>query len=69
MPTMDGLEATRRIRESGKADAASIPIVAMTANAMTEDREESRKAGMSAHVSKPIDIDELTATLQSFLSE
>jgi CheY-like chemotaxis protein len=69
MPTMDGLEATRRIRGSGKADAVSIPIVAMTANAMTEDREESRKAGMSGHVSKPIDIEELTATLHSFLSE
>ncbi|MDR1916950.1 MAG: response regulator, partial [Synergistaceae bacterium] len=69
MPTMDGLEATRRIRESGRKDALSIPIVAMTANAMTEDREESKRAGMSGHVSKPIDIEELTATLHSFLSE
>jgi signal transduction histidine kinase/CheY-like chemotaxis protein len=69
MPTMDGLEATRRIRSSGKADSASIPIVAMTANAMTEDREESRKAGMNGHVSKPIDINELKAALQGFLSE
>jgi signal transduction histidine kinase/ActR/RegA family two-component response regulator len=63
MPVMDGLEAVRRIRASGKADALTVPIVAMTANAMREDREESRKAGMNGHIAKPLDMDELKKTL------
>ncbi len=63
MPVMDGLEATRRIRSSEKHDAASVPIIAMTANAMREDREASRAAGMDGHIAKPIDMDELKAVL------
>jgi signal transduction histidine kinase/CheY-like chemotaxis protein len=63
MPVMDGFEATRRIRASSKANAAAIPIIAMTANAMQEDREASRNSGMNAHISKPLDIEELKTTV------
>ena len=67
MPVMDGLTATRRIRASGKHDAAEVPIVAMTANAMHEDRLTSKEAGMNGHVAKPIDINELKRTLFELL--
>ena len=63
MPVMDGLEATRRIRESGKRDAAAVPVIAMTANAMQEDREASQQAGMDGHIAKPIDVRELKQVL------
>ncbi|MDR2799667.1 MAG: response regulator [Desulfovibrio sp.] len=69
MPVMDGLEATRRIRASGKADATSIPIIAMTANAMREDREASRQAGMNGHIAKPIDVNELKSVLAAHAGE
>ncbi|MDR2605119.1 MAG: response regulator [Desulfovibrio sp.] len=67
MPVMDGLEATQRIRASGKADALTVPVIAMTANAMREDREESRKAGMDGHIAKPLDVDELKKTVYEML--
>ncbi|MDR1072345.1 MAG: response regulator [Treponema sp.] len=57
MPVMDGLEATRRIRSSGKHDAATVPIIAMTASAMNEEKAECGRAGMNDHISKPIEID------------
>ncbi len=63
MPIMDGLEATRRIRASAKHDAARVPIIAMTANAMREDREASKAAGMNGHIAKPIDVNELKSAL------
>jgi len=70
MPNMDGLEATHRIRvleedsQSEIADQKSrIPIIAMTASAMTQDIEMTRKAGMDGHVAKPIDVKELMRTL------
>ena len=56
MPVMNGHEASRAIRNSGKADAQTIPIVAMTANAFAEDAIESQKAGMNEHISKPLDL-------------
>ena len=56
MPVMDGLEATRRIRALDHADAASVPIIAMTANAFAEDKRACLEAGMNAHVGKPIDV-------------
>ncbi len=59
MPIMDGVEATLVIRGSDKHDAKSVPIVAMTANAMEEDREESLAIGMNGHIAKPIDMDEV----------
>ena len=58
MPEMDGLEATRRIRDLGGA-GLSIPIIAMTANAMQDDRRRCLEAGMNDFVPKPIDADEL----------
>jgi PAS domain S-box-containing protein len=63
MPEMDGIEATRQIRKSGKAGSESLPILAMTANAMAGDRERSQDAGMNDHVTKPIDPDELFSAL------
>lgn len=63
MPVMDGLEATRAIRALDRADAAIIPIVAMTANAFDEDVEKSREAGMNAHLGKPVEADLLYQTL------
>ena len=62
MPVMDGLEATKEIRKS-RVDGKSIPIIAMTANAFNEDVEASMKAGMNAHIVKPIDIEKLVSTI------
>lgn len=59
MPSMDGYEATRAIRLSEKADAADIPIIALTANAFAEDAKAAHDAGMNAHLSKPIDFNKL----------
>ena len=67
MPTMDGHEATRRIRALGTECAKSTPILAMTANAFEEDRAAALAAGMNEHIAKPIDVDKLKATLASFL--
>ena len=56
MPRMNGYEASRAIRAMEREDAAAIPIIAMTANAFTEDILASKEAGMNAHVAKPIDV-------------
>ncbi|WP_283188399.1 PAS domain S-box protein [Pseudomonas sp. PMCC200344] len=61
MPDIDGLEATRRIRSNPRF--AALPIVAMTANASNTDREACLAAGMNEHVGKPIDLEQLVATL------
>lgn len=63
MPVMNGLDASKRIRESGKLRAKTIPILAMTANALYEDMEKTKQAGMNAHLSKPIDPDLFFRTL------
>lgn len=63
MPEMDGLEAARRIRSSGKADARTVPIVAMTANAFDEDMKKSVECGMNGHLSKPIDMNRIRSLL------
>lgn len=65
MPVMDGLEATRRIRAT--PEYAALPIVAMTAFAMPEERERCLRNGMNAHVTKPINVDELGKVLLDFL--
>jgi CheY-like chemotaxis protein len=67
MPEMDGLEATARIRALDRADAKTIPIIAMTANAFDEDVQRSLQAGMNAHLSKPIDNNTLFETLESLI--
>ncbi|MDO4271301.1 MAG: response regulator [Eubacteriales bacterium] len=63
MPVMDGCEASRHIRASGRKDAARIPIIATTANAFTEDVSAALSAGMNAHISKPLDISQLCAVI------
>ncbi len=64
MPVMDGLEATRRIRALDRADAKTIPIIALTANAFESDVKQSFEAGMNAHLAKPADSDLLYAELK-----
>ena len=67
MPVMNGLEATRAIRELEWEDIASLPIVAMSANAFDEDVRRSLASGMNAHLSKPIDIAQLEKVLAQYL--
>ena len=67
MPVMDGYEATRAIRALQNKDLAGIPILAMTANAFKEDEMAVMEAGMQAHISKPVDVDQLLKTLASVL--
>ncbi len=69
MPTMDGFEATRAIRESGRADALDVPIIAMTANAFAEDEQRCLNAGMNAHLAKPIDMEAVVRTLSRCVNE
>lgn len=63
MPGIDGLEATRRIRALDREDAATTPIIAVSANAFADDRRLSREAGMDAHLSKPLSSQELVEAL------
>ena len=68
MPIMDGYEATRNIRALPRNDVKNLPIIAMTANAMEEDKEMALKNGMNAHIAKPIDIDLFISVLSKFLN-
>lgn len=63
MPGIDGLEATRRIRALDREDAATTPIIAVSANAFADDRRLSREAGMNAHLSKPVSSQDLVEAL------
>lgn len=63
MPVMDGCEATRAIRALDREDAATVPIVAVTANAFAEDIAKTTEAGMNGHVAKPFTVEELTDVL------
>ena len=67
MPVMDGLEATRRIRALDREDAKTIPIIAVTANAFDEDVERSMQAGLNAHLSKPVEAEDLYAALENLI--
>ena len=67
MPEMDGLEATKVIRSMERPDAQVIPIIALTANAFDDDVQRSMQAGLNAHLSKPIEPDQLFATLESLI--
>ncbi len=68
MPVMDGPTATMAIRKLPKADAVSVPIIALTANAFEEDVRQCLQAGMDAHLSKPVDIVQLTDLLDRMLA-
>ena len=57
MPVMNGYEATKMIRSLDREDAKEVPIIAMTANAFTEDRIRAKEAGMDEHVAKPVDVE------------
>jgi len=66
MPVMDGYEATRKIRSMPRADGALIPIIAMTANAYTDDVRKAKEAGMNMHIPKPVDAKKLFRIMASF---
>ncbi|MDR2485276.1 MAG: response regulator [Treponema sp.] len=68
MPEMDGYEATRQIRAFNHPWAKSIPIIAMTANVFREDIERCTGAGMNSHLGKPLNLDDLLATLKKYLA-
>ncbi|MDE6700248.1 MAG: response regulator, partial [Acetatifactor sp.] len=68
MPVMNGYEATAAIRSLENEKLASIPIIAMTANAFEEDKQEALKCGMNGHIAKPIDIPKLLETLDSIFN-
>ena len=65
MPVMNGYEATKAIRRSSHELAKTISIIAMTANAFSEDIQHSLAAGMNAHISKPVDMKMLEKTIRS----
>ena len=67
MPVMDGCQAAEAIRNLNRPDAATVPIIAVTANAFSEDIARTTKAGMNAHVAKPLDILVLTQTMQKLM--
>ena len=69
MPIMDGYTATRTIRASNHPSAQSIPVVAITANALVEDVREALKAGMDAHIAKPVVVDKLLASLRDVFAQ
>lgn len=67
LPVMNGYEAAREIRALDREDAGSIPIIAMTANAFTEDVEAAHSAGMNEHIAKPLEFERLTEILKKWL--
>ena len=68
MPQMNGLDATKAIREMDREDARAIPIIALTANAFDEDVRQSMQAGLNAHLSKPVEPDMLFQTLEDLMA-
>ena len=69
MPNMDGHQAAKTIRamEKERPDASSIPIIALSANAFAEDVKASVDSGMNGHISKPFDMEEVTATIAKYV--
>ena len=68
MPFMDGYEAAQHIRGMDRADATTVPIIAMTANAYREDVDRALVVGMNAHLSKPVELDNLMLALRKYLA-
>ena len=69
MPVMDGLEETRLIRDMERADAAAVPILAMTANAFAEDVKNTKEAGMNEHLSKPLNMPKVMQCMNRYLKK
>ena len=69
MPIMNGYETTKNIRKLDDEYKANIPIIAMTANAFSEDRDEAFEVGMNGFISKPIDINEVLTTIDKILKD
>ena len=69
MPVMNGFEATRAIRKLPRADAAKIPIIALSANVSTEDIAATRESGMNGHLAKPLDIPQLMERMAYWLNK
>ena len=69
MPIMNRYETTKNIRKLDDAYKANIPIIAMTANAFSEDRDEAFEVGMNGFISKPININEVLTTIDKFLKK
>ena len=67
MPVMNGYEATKMIRSLNREDAKAIPIIAMTANAFTEDRIKAKAAGMDEHIAKPVDVELLIKVIHKLV--
>ena len=67
MPVMNGYEATKMIRSLDREDAKEVPIIAMTANAFTEDRIRAKEAGMDEHVAKPVDVELLVRVIHKLV--
>ena len=67
MPVMNGYEAAKMIRSLDREDAKKIPIIAITANAFTEDRIRAKEAGMDEHVAKPIDVELLVKVIHKLV--
>ena len=67
MPVMNGYEATKMIRSLDREDAKTIPIIAMTANAFTEDRLKAKEAGMNEHIVKPLDVELLIKVIHKLV--
>jgi len=68
MPNLNGYEATQRLRALPRADAGTVPIIAMTANAYKEDIDRATEAGMNGHLSKPIDLNKILEALRYWLT-
>lgn len=68
MPVMDGYEAASAIRALDREDVRTLPIIALTANAFSNDREKAQQCGMNEHLPKPIDLDSLNETLNRWLA-
>lgn len=68
MPVMNGYEAARAIRSLGRADAVSVPIIAMTADAFVEDIQNSKAAGMNGHMAKPLDYEGMSREISKYLN-
>ncbi len=67
MPVLNGIESAKKIREMERRDAKTIPIIAMTANAFSEEREEALEAGINDYLTKPIDAEVMYACLRNYM--